>query len=153
MTGTSRAARCLGEVALSPLASHPLKPTVASAGCSAFEAQPPPCLGLDLSPPLGSLPFSEASSPRSQSLIVHFFCLNAPDPIPSRRGQEASLCSGAATCLPARAHDLGSPLPPTFMSVTSLHAPSPFPQDCSKEVHIAGGLTHPVFSWNCPLAP
>lgn len=55
-------------------------------------------------------------------------------------------------CLPARAHDLDSPLPPLFMSVTSLHAPSPFPQDGWKEVHVAGGLTHPVFSRNCPLA-
>ena len=38
-----------------------------------------------------------------------------------------------AMCLPARAHDLGSPLPPAFLSVSSLHAPSPFPQDGSEE--------------------
>ena len=63
--------RCLGEMALSPLASHSLKPTTASARCSAFEALLPPCLGFDLSPPLGSLPFSETSSPHSQSLNLY----------------------------------------------------------------------------------
>lgn len=84
---------------------------------------------------------------------MHFFCLKTPDSNTLQTRSEASLCSCGAMCLPFRARILWSHLSPPSVLVTSLHSPSPFPQDGSQEAPpVAGRTTRPLFSWNCPMA-